>query len=580
MTRQQVKAADELTNAEFSMRNDQSWDDIVKLRDDLHVKAQKMAKMEDDAWNEYRKAIRWDPQERTSQVVLDNRGPTQIRQVADRLARDEKGSLLRSLQNARRASLENMGFNPAQVDDMVGNDVLAGLAQETLDPFHVHMALSHMKKQLRAVQSGHNPDGWEVSDMTDIIEALEGAMVGPQAMPMLSAKTGQRLADSTTNRVRTAWDEANHTSSLLHETLDTNNMRTLLEVRRHVTEGRQTLEFPNMPPGMIRNRILANDDPRMLTEVLDALDWDPAVRTTLTKELYGKYADTVLAGGKFNQTAHNTFMRQHQGHLRTLGLDESKIDNVAQFGRQYDQAQFGLEVLEKRLSDFYGRNVADTTKAPNIAEEILSERVTAAQAGRLMRDLGNMDGALAEQVRDKVLESLHGSLTSRNGMVINAGTLTTMLRTNRDTIQAVLGSSYVKDLDALKGVMDMMGERVFSRSTRELLQTPFVSITRSLFGPLSKKQRLLTAVQRVARNKRAGKVNELLRDPNALRQFVRLKNMSIRDPRYWVIVRGLGLQGYITDDARLTDAYEAFKNGTLQVEQRRLTESRRHGSNQ
>lgn len=571
----QLNAQNELNQAEQAARLDAKLDDTYKMRDNIHAYAENMAEAEGIAWANYRTSIRWDPETRTSGVMVDNRGNTPIRQVAERLAKDQDQALLASLSNAYRGTLENMGFMPQQVDEMVANTELAGLAQEMLDPFHLHMALSHMKRELRLLEAGDTSRGWEVNDLREVITAIEDTM---KAGPMISRASGRPLADSTTAAVRSAWVDANATTAKLHNLLDTKNMKYLLETRVKIGPDGTSYEMPNMPAGLIRNRLLAPNDARFIIEAVEATGHDPRIKVALANELRKKHAEATLPGGRWNQAAHNKFMADYEDHMRYLGIDPD-INNVAQFGRAFDEAKVGLEDLEKRLAQFYGKNVADPAKSVNVASEILSDRVSPKQAKNIMAELERYDPRLANDVREKLLERLDLDLTRSNHMLMNHGKLTDILTNKRATLGAVFGAQYVKDLDTLNEVLGFMGERAFQKSTKELLQTHFVAITRSLFGPLSKKQRFLTSVQRVARHTRAGSVSNLLSDPSALRQFVRLKDLSIRDPRYWIIVRGLGLTEYALDgDDKAQQAWEDFQNGTLQEEMIRRETPRRLGT--
>ena len=568
-----VEATDNLDFVTRAERLDSSLDELARVRDNIHARAEVLHDAEGIAWANYRDAVGWDPQLRQSYVMVDNRGDTPIREVARRLQADQKQALLGNLRNAYRGSLENMGFSPEQADMMVSNNELAGLAQETLDPFHLHMALSSMKRELRAINAGVNPNKWEATDLSDIIEAIELTM---QQAPMVNPR-GQAMP-ARTAMVRAAWDEANLRTRKLHEVLDTKNMRFLLETRMRIGPDGTSYDMPNVPPGLIRKRLLVEGDARMMQEAVAATGYDLRTMNALGAELKRLHADMAIPGGKWSQTGHNKFMMEYEDHLRVLGIDEP-ISNAAHLGRVLDEKSRGLEMLEKRLGEAYGRTVADPAKPFNVANEVLSDRMSYKQVKKVMDDLDKLDPRTAQAVREEVLNKLDFDLTSSNNMLMNSGKVGEVLRTQRKTLAAMFGEQYVRDLDQLHKVLGYMDERSFRKATKQLMQTPFIAITRSLFGPLSKKQRFLTAVQRVARNQRAGSVNELLRQPGALRQFIRLKDLSVRDPRYWVTVRGLGLLEYALDgDDDAQQAYQDFMDGTLRQEMIERQTPKRYGS--
>ena len=570
----QAEAVDALTQAEKLANQDRVLDAMTKLRDDVWEKVNQLSALEDLSWDNYRRAAGWDPETRTSRAMIDNRGETPIRAVAQRLEKDGKLALLASLRNPHKATLRNMGFPEEQIDNMLPAEDLSGLAQETLDPFHLHMALSHLKRQLRAVNNGTNPDGWEARDLGELIGAIEDTML--KSGQLISSNTGRPLAQSTADNVRAAWSDANLTTQRLHEITDTNNMRVLLQTKKRVMPDGTLVELPNLPAGLIRRSMLKANDARMMGEAFDAVDHDPTVRVALINELRKLHADTVMPGGRFQQGAHNKFMDEYADHMRLLGVDDS-IENVAQFGRAYDNATKELEVLEGRLKEMYGRNVPDPTKPLNISEEILSNRVSPMQARQLMGDLRRMDPELANQVEEKVLENIHLDLTGHRNKVVNSAKLNQMLRKNRETLNAVFGTQYTKDLQTLSDVLELMGEKTFSKSSKQEIQSAFTALTRSVFGPLSRKQRFITAVQRVARNSRAGRVADILENPEALRQFVRLRNLTPRDPRYWTIVQGLNLVEFATETDEAAELYRQFEAGTLAAQQEAMERMRQGG---
>lgn len=583
----QARAQNELTTAEQAARVDATLDDAYAMRDNIHAHAGKMKEAEGIAWDNYRRTIRWDPQTRQSAMMIDNRGKTPIREVAERLQADQQNALLRSLQNAYRGTLENMGFPPGQVDEMVDADALAGFAQPLLDPFHLHMALSHMKKELRLLNAGDTSRGWEAGDLAEVIEAIEATMKGSE---MISRQTGKPLANSTRMAVRDAWTTANLTSRRLHNLLDTENMRYLLETRVKIGPDGTDFEMPNVPAGLMMKRLFTPNDSRALIETMEAVGFDPNIRVALVNQLRRAHADTALPGGRWNQTAHNKFVADYEDHMRYLGIDPD-IDNIAQFGRQFDELTTELNNFNREMGAIFGKNVVDPTKPLDIATEVLSNSMNYKQVKNAMNTLDSFDPRLANEVREQVLNKLDMDLTSSNNQLLNPAKLRETLRGQRETLSAMFGRQYVQDLDALAAVADLVGERTFRRSTKELMQSPLTALTRSLFGPLSKKQRFLTAVQRVARNSRANSVQDLLRDPTKLRQFIRLQNLSIKDPRYWVIVRGLGLAQYMSEDnpfeefALSNDLREEFAlrgqefdNGTLQREKEERETPRRYGT--
>ena len=539
--------------------------EMRSIRDATAAKADKMTEIEENAWDYYRKKAGWNPDTRRSAAVLDNRGETPIRQVMARLAQDGQSAQLASLRNAHQSTVANAGF-PTQPGAVVDPANLQGLAAETLDLYHLHGTLSHMKRELRAVENGTGTNGWEARDLRDVIGALE-QQIGSSGI--ISGNTGRALSAGKQASIREAWTNANAATEELHRVFDTKNMTTLMEARLIKTAEGTVVELPNLPAGMIRRRMMTPNDARFMTETLDAIGHEPRAVHALRNELRKLHADTVVVDGRFQQGLHNKFMDEYSDHMRSLGVGDD-IDNLAGFGRKVNKSKLELERLEGRLKEMYGKNVADPTKPLNIAEEIISDRVTPGQARRILKDLDRVDPRLGQDVREKIQEQIFADMTGDTGKVINHASLNKMLRTQRDTLTAAFGSQYVKDLDSLNVVLSIMGERKFAKTSGVRLQSHFMALTRSLFGPLSKKQRFATAIQRFARNTRSGRVMDILANPESMRRFIRLKNLTVNDPRYWTTVISLGLVDEATNSSREAGAaFERFKANFGEVQQQR-----------
>lgn len=565
LTAARYDAEDALTDAQIVAAREADLDELTALRGDVFKQAEKIIEVETAAWEQYRRTVGWDPKAKQSGALLDNSGDTPIRQVMADLQKNGEEALLASLANAHRASLTNAGFDPRLIDKIVDPNDLTGLAQEALDPFHLHMALSHMKTELRNVQRGTSTNGWEATDIQSVISAIEQQMAGGS---FVSRATGRALAPSRGARILDSWTHANDVTQNLHTVFDTKNMQSLMETQLVRTGERTVVEMPNLPAGLIRKRMLVPNDARMLSETMDVIGHEPRARTAMINEIRMLHADTVIKEGRFQQGAHNQFMDDYRDHMRVLGMEDS-IDNVAQMGRAADLATKNLERMEATLGQFYGRTVADPTKPLNIAQEILSNRVKPGQAHNIIADLrkaGPGGEELADSVEEKILEEVMQSLTGNKGKIVNAAKLETTVRANRDTLTAVFGTQYVKDLDLLNDTLKIMGEGAFARSSKTALQAGWIAVTRSLFGPLSKKQRLLTSLQRVARNTRAGRVADILQDPDTLRAYVKLKNLSPRDPRYWITVQGLGILDDAMFNTEMEELYQRFSSGELASE--------------
>jgi hypothetical protein len=283
----------------------------------------------------------------------------------------------------------------------------------------------------------------------------------------------------------------------------------------------------------------------------------------------------TIKGGRVQQGLYNDMMDEYSDHMNILLTPEqqAKITNLGSMGRVVDEMATRTEQLGRKLANQFGEVVGNPTSPFNIAEEILGPRMDSGQATKLMGDLRALpDPRLAQQVEEKVMERIFNDVSKSDKKVIDFTTLDNLLATKRDTLQAVGGKRYVFNLDKMRNALEILTESRHSRAARELPQTVWERASRLLFGPLSRAQRTISAVSRGARSTRAGTVSKLLKDPNALDQFVRLKNLSPRNPRFWV---GAQLIGDDVLDAFIQLAPEEwaqFQSGELEDRQRARSE--------
>lgn len=524
----------------------------------------------DEAWDLHRKAIEWDDVSRTSNIQLDNmNGPTPIRAFMDKLNKDQNQALMTHLATANAATLKSAGFGPDDVARMMEGGDPTGLASATLDTRHLHTVLSNLKRTKAQMQAGPNPNGFELNDVDGLIEAIEKQM---NEGTFRRVSSGRPVNPQKTTQIRDAWVNANNQTEHFHATFSTDAMRALLKPRRTVVDGRVETGF-DLPPGFIRNRLFAKGDARFLQEATSSVGHDPVIRQALAEEFMKHIRTSTIRDGRVHAGKFNEFMDLHQDHMDLLFSPEDmgKITNLGSMGRVVDNMAKKTEQLSEALKVRYGRVVAEPTSPFNIAEEILGPRMSAKQATNLMNDVRRLDPRLAAQVEEKVMERIFNGIGKGDKKLINFNRLDDLLVQKRDTLMAVGGRRYVKDLDTLRDALEIMAEKRFSKPVKMVMQGPWQRATRLLFGPLGREQRFISAVGRAARASRAGTVKSMLANPDELRRFAKLKNMTPTDPRFWA-----GVMMFGDNDLRNVfiegnpDEFEQFQRGELK--DRRSTE--------
>lgn len=535
---------------------------FVKVRDDAFAAKVEAKELSDKGWKLYRDEVEYNPRTRRSNIVLDNQGSTPISQVMSQIKKDANNGLLATVANAQEAFLKDAGFGDDAIRQLRQSGDATGLAAPTLDMRQLHFTLSHLKRQQRLAAKGVDPNGFRSEDYNTLIGAIEDQI---QSGTLRRVNSGRAVNPEKAAQVKLAWGQANENTALMHEVFDSDNMRTLLRTRRVRTPEGKVLDMPDLPAGLVRKRLFAPDDARFLNEALDATGQNPQVKQALGEELEKAYRDTVIRNGKFSQGQHNKFMKEFEDHLDTLFPNgSSRIRDVSSFGRTVDKGDAALRNLQDNITKTYGKSVA-TLDSNNIAKEILSGRVSPEQTRSLMRLLEKKAPGLALHVRGSIQDEILGTTLKKGGQVANFDTLAKLLREQRSTMTAVFGRQYTKDMDLLLDVLKVTERTTFSKAAAQEAQAAWLQLARSVMGPLSRKQRFITSVNRLAARRAGGKALRILQDPENLRQFMKLRGLSPTTPRFVFGVSALGLMEYAPQATQ--DAFKELSRGRSFQEQ-------------
>lgn len=536
---------------------------LIRLQQHSAAQFNEVRRLQDEAWDLHRQVIEWDKQTRLSNIVLDNTGNTPIRQFMSTLRGDADGALMTTLAEANEKTLRVSGYGPKEVKAAMEGGDPTGLAGAVLDTRHLHTTLSHLKRIRKQLDDVNNL-GMEKHDVNGLIQAIEEQM---KVGTFRRRSSGRAVHPARATQIREAWLNANKQTETYHAMFDSKSMRALLKVNRVVQpNGRIETQF-DLPPGFIRNQLFKPEDARFLSESLNAVGQDPVVKAGLANELMKIIRTDTIKKGRVQGGLYNDAMSNYQDHMAMLfSPDEmSKITNLGSLGRVVDSAENVAQQLSVRLERHYGRRIASPTSPFNIADEILSDRMSAKQVRNIMTDVRTMDPKLAQQVEEKVMQRLYDVTSKADKKVTGFKRLDDMLIAKRDTLEAVGGKQFVKDLDGLRDTLNILAESRFSKKAREEIQGMWMRATRLIFGPLGREQRFISAIGRMARTTRGNAVSELLRTPGVLRKFVKLKNLKVTDPRFWVGANLIG--GDILDVFRSLEGgeenYQKFMRGEL-----------------
>jgi lysozyme len=487
-----------------------SPDTYVKVRESVYDAAEDARINERKAWQQYRKEVAW-KQGEGSNVQIHSPANSPIKRVLLEMDDDAGRALLNSTRRSQEAFVADAGL------PQPGEGATSGLAGEFLDPRELHFTLSDLKRRVRQAERGVDPDGFRVTDMRNMINAIEETI---ETQPMRYMRAGRAVTEEKAARVRDAWRLANDTTVARHTLYDNANMRTLLEVNPRTKE-------MAMPQGMIYNNLFRPNDPRFLDDAMEAVGHDPLLKARLADELVKKHRNATRTD--FGGDAHRRFIEEHSDHLRTLGIDPGTLRGAHGLSMAARAAKDRATRVGRRVAQTFGKRLADdTTDAVNIHDELM--QVSPQKARNLMRYLDDADPALATEVRDHSLVQVRRMLASKGDTEVNYGALWKLVDEKSDTLRQLHGAEYVKNLQLFKRTQQLAERTGLGRRAIGQDQQPwYIDLTRSVMGPLDKKQRFISAVQRSNKRLMARGARAVISKPDDLNKLVRLRNRTIGD---------------------------------------------------
>ena len=328
---------------------------------------------------------------------------------------------------------------------------------------------------------------------------------------------GRAVPEEQQAKVREAWSMANQQTVNTHSLYDAANMKSLLEVNPRTGE-------LAMPQGMIYKRLFQENDARFLSDAMEAVAQNPQVKANLAEELVKKHRNATRTD--INGDAHRRFIDAHYDHLKALDINPDQLRGAAGLAQAAKITKDTADGVAKRLARTFGQRISDeTTDAVNIHDELL--KLSPEKVGNVMTHLDNVSPKLAAEVRDHSLVNIRRQLASKGDTEINFESLWDILDNNSSQLAKIHGKKYVSDLRLLKKAQQLNERGRLGRVAKgQTVQPTIIDITRSLFGPLSKKQRFISAVQRANRRITASNARKVISSPEELGELIRHGNKT------------------------------------------------------
>lgn len=489
------------------------------------------AQAEKKSWNTFRELAEFNPETGTSGVQLVNRqdGP-----IAGALAelRVQAGNAL---------DAQDRAFMEATIKRF------EELQNPTLGLEELHRIQSNLKRDVRMAaeaQSRGSQTGFRAADLRRLDQAIDDAIFG-EGSTFVRTSTGRpvpKVREDLVNAYSQARDATRHARNLTRSAIVNDITETTF-----ITGGKKGETQFKMLPGQIKQRLLKPHDASGIYDIIEVTGNNAQTLSDIANELVIDFRNASLnADGSLRRGAMEQWLNDHQDHIAAVfGPEQSaKIDNIMRMESALTQLRGRASRLQNVMREQYGdifKNAGSSLYPPALVESAMtSSNVTATQINNMMRDLGNIDPRLAQDVQASTAQWI-AERVLKGDVPANVGAFNTVMRRYGAKLRPIMGTEYLRNFAAIRDVVNLEDLAKQAKGSKQIVQPQWLQLTRSLFGPLSRKQRFITAANRVLRQRSALKGLELLSDPRQLNKYVKLQNMKPGTVAYALALKDLGL---------------------------------------
>jgi hypothetical protein len=434
-----------------------------------------------------------------------------------------------------------MNVDPSTVRQL--DAVFPSLADEALDFRQLHILTSYLKQNAHRMEDVM--PGWSRQDVDGLIGAIErqinvspavrGGYEGLERLRQTPSwlKTARLDIDDPGRQafIRDQWAAAKQATTQRHDFEALEQLRAAAELRRvpgmpgEPVSARAT-EFVNQPD-MVRSVFFRPNNSNALAELKHLEGFSPDLRVGLQRELLAQYRQAAFVDGKFSRTASDKFLQQYDGHIRQLfGEDGAPaITNIQTMSDQLARMERRAEQVNDVARQVFGKQVNMTDPPAEVAREVLMGRYTPTQVETFMRRIQRVDPALWDDIQQQGLRWIEQQAAAgAAGKKLNFNTLNKLI--DGDTgrkLAAMYGQEYVDNLTVLRDVYGMMANAQLGQGWATNIQTPLLQISRSLLGPLSKKQRFITAMNRAMKSMGNTEFRRVMTNPEYLQRWIAIQ---------------------------------------------------------
>jgi len=470
-------------------------------------------KAERDTWEMFRTNVGFDPETHASDVYLDNSAPNApIPKMLASLNASQQQALTGSRNRAKDSLLKDLGYHEKALTE--------GLTGDKLDMQQLHVLLSDLKASARS-EADANRTGWKLGDLQEVIKAIE---LQVNTGVMGSHNLGTSIGAEKTQLVRDLYRLGKEKTLARHELFKTKAVKELFSSVSAADDS-----FVKAPAA-VRKLAFKPGDSSNLREILGVVGNNPAKSAALMNELNIIYKQQVFRDGRFLKANHDSFMQNYSGHIKEItGSNDTPdfIRNAFEFDRIATRLQQRSDRVKKSLSDVYGKRLGgEEIYGGNIANDILSDKLTLDQVGRVRNRLVRQEPGLWGDIQEAGLQELENKMLKAGGFEANSKAIRSVLTGNEGRLKALYGEGYVRNLQLMQDALGSIEGVKLARASKILVQPTWLQVFRTQFGPLSPTQRRLTAAVRLHKGMKEANLYKMMTNPQQLERFVRLNRTT------------------------------------------------------
>ena len=533
---ERADAAVEAAGRQLPRPDPDVWVNTQTLRN--HA-AEEFRLAETEAWDLFRSPRGIDVDENgTANIWLRNAPNSPIRKFLNQMGAERTETLSATYRESRDQFLKGLGMDPTTMTKL--DEAFPGLSDEALDFNQLHMMLSYLKQQSRRMDNV--VPGWLPQDVNDLVSAIERQIhVSPPVYGGFSGLEQMRHDPSFLARakvdpqraafIRDQWDAAKQATTQKHDFENLEALRTASAMRRVPGMPREavqarTHEFVHQAD-MVRSVFLRPNNSSALAELKHLEGFSPALRGGLQSELLAAYRQAAFVDGKFSRVASDKFLENHDGHIRLLfGPDGAQaITNVQTMSDAAIRTARRAEQVNVIARQTLGPQVDMAAPPSEVARQLLAANYTPSQVNSFRVRIEKTDPALWDDIQQQGLRWVEEKMGSGGaGKKLNFNQLNRLISGDTgNKLAGIYGRQYVDNLTVLRDVFSLMENAKQGVGWSTNVQTPMLQISRSLLGPLSKKQRFITAMNRAMNSLGSRTFREAMANPQYLQKWVEVQ---------------------------------------------------------